>query len=168
MIRLVSAALLALAPVGASAQLRPSAPEAVAEAVADCWAAVGAKEVDRAALTRAGWAAGSITDPKGGSVGTPLQLYGKAGSNVVLMLMRTAKTPACTVMSRVGSTADVSLVAQAVQRRLTAAEPQVKTTRSDGSIVFIALPKIAMLDATGTKAQPAVRISVGYQGAERG
>ena len=167
MIRILSAAVIAAVPALASAQLGRSAPEAVAEAVADCWGAVEAQAVSRTALAAKGWRAGSITDSKLGEVETPLEVYGKSGSDVVLMLM-SGKSPICTVMSRVSSAADVSLVAQAIRRRLTAGDPQVNTARSGNDIVFIALSKVAILDATGTKAKPSVRISVGFQGAERG
>jgi hypothetical protein len=162
MVRLLAAALLVGTPISASAQFIPSKPDAVADAVASCWAAVGSKAVDQAVLARSGWKPGSIADPRGARINTPLQVYGKAGSNVVLMLMSTAKLPACSVVSRVSSASDVSLAAQAVQRRLTSVDPQVKTARSGPSIVFLALPKIAMLDATGTKAKPSVRIVVSY------
>ncbi len=162
MVRLVAAALLFGTPISASAQLIPSKPEAVADAVADCWAAVGSKAVDQAVLAQSGWKPGSIADPRGAGINTPLQVYSKANTNVLLMLMSTAKSPACSIMSRVSSAADVSLAAQAVQRRLTSIDPQVKTARSGPSIVFLALPKIAMLDATGTKAKPSVRIVVSF------
>ncbi len=164
---LLTAALLVGTPASALAQLTPSQPDAVANAVVDCWAAVGAKIVDKTALVQRGWQAGSVSDPQGSRVDTPLQVYGKSGSNVVLMLMSGASSPTCSIVSRVGSAVDVSLAAQAVQRRLTATDPQVKTARSGRSIVFLSLPKIAMLDATGTKAEPGVRIVVSFQNPEK-
>ena len=168
MIRSVlAAALLVGTPTFALAQLKPGKPEAVADAVADCWAAVGAKGVDKVVLGQRGWQAGSISDPQGGRVDTPLQVYGKSGSNVMLMLMSVADSPACSVVSRVNAPEDVSLAAQTVQRRLTAADAQVKTARSGRSVVFLSLPKIAMLDSTGTKAQPGVRIVVSFQVPEK-
>lgn len=167
MVRLLAAALLGAMPMSASAQLKPNKPETVADAVADCWAAVGAKAVDKTVLARSGWKAGSITDQQGGQVNSPLQVYGKAGADVVIMLMHTGNSPACSIVSRLSSASDVSLAAQAVQRRLTAADPQVKTARSGRSIVFLSLPKIALLDATGTKVQPAVRIVVSFQVPEK-
>ena len=168
MMRLLAAVLLIGTPAAASAQLKPSDPEAIAAAVADCWTAVGPKTVDTNVLGRNGWQAGSISDAQGGQVDTPLQVYGKRDSEVVVMLMPTTSSPACTVTARVSSASDVSLAAQAVQRGLTGAHPQVKTARSGRSIVFIALPKIAMLDATGSKAQPGVRVVVSFRSGERG
>ena len=163
----VAAGLIAGAATCATAQMTPSQPDTVAQAVIDCWAAVGAKGVDKALLVQRGWRAGSITAPGGRAVDTPLQVYGKSGSNVVLMLLKTASAPACTITSRVGTAADVSLAARAIQRRLMVVDPQVKTARSGRSIVFLSLPKIAMLDATGTKAQPAIRAIVSFQGPEK-
>jgi hypothetical protein len=162
MVRLVAAALLVGTPISASAQLIPSKPEAVADAVADCWAAVGSTAVDQAVLARRGWKPGSIANPRGDRINTPLQVYGKANTNVVLMLLSTAQSPACSIVSRVSSASDVSLAAQAVQRRLTSVDPQVQTARSGPSIVFLSLPRLAMLDATGTKAKPSVRIVVSF------
>ena len=162
--RCFAATLLFVAPMSASAQMNPGQPEAVAEAVADCWAAVGPRGVDQSVLARAGWRAGSMKDRQGGRVETPLQVFGKANSDVVLMLMSTADVPGCTIVSRLGKAADVNVAAQAVQRRLTAADPQVKTARAGKSIAFLAQPKMAMLDATGTKDRPAMRVVVGFQG----
>jgi hypothetical protein len=162
-----AAALLAGMPVSAFAQMKASQPEAIADAVVDCWAAVGSSSVDTAVLGKRGWQAGSIQDPKGGQIKTPLQVYGKPGSNVVLMLVSTASSPACSIVSKVTAASDVSLAAQAAQRRLTAFDPQVKTARSGSSIVFLSLPKIATLDATGTKAAPGVRVIVSFGAPEK-
>src|SRR5688500_15427725 len=140
MVRLLAAALLVGTPIAASAQFIPSKPEAVADAVADCWAAVGSKAVDQAVLARSGWKAGSLAESRGARIDTPLQAYAKATTTVVLMLMSTAKAPACSIVSRVSSTSEVSLPARAIQGRLTSVDPQVKTTRSGGSIVFLSLP----------------------------
>jgi hypothetical protein len=164
----VAFGLLVGAATCVSAQLAPSQPDAVAGAVTDCWAAVGRNGVDRNLLGQRGWRAGSITAPGGKRVDTPLKVYGKAGSNVVLMLLDNVASPACTVTARVGTASDISLAARAVQRQLTSADPQVKTVRSGQSIVFLALPRIAMFDATGTKAQPSIRAVVSFREGERG
>ena len=78
------------------------------------------------------------------------------------MLMGASAAPMCSVVSRVENAAAVSKAAQAVQQVLVAADPEVKTARSGKSIVFLSLPKIATLDATGSKDKTAVRIVVGY------
>ena len=134
----------------ASAERLPSQPADIAGAVADCWAAVRPNAVDQAVLRQRGWQVGTIKAADG-AVATPLQLFGKHGSNVIVMLMGAEETPMCSVVSPVESVEAVSKAAQAVQRALVAADPQVKTARSGKSIVFLALPKSATLDATGTK-----------------
>lgn len=148
-------------PSPAAAKLGPANPEAIASAVADCWAAVRPGSVDQAVLRERGWQAGSATGDKRAEA-TPLQLFGKSGSGVLVMLVGSAEMPMCSVVSRVESAEAVSKAAQAVQATLVAADPQVKTARSGKSIVFVSLPRIATLDATGTKAEPAVRIVAGY------
>jgi hypothetical protein len=145
----------------ASAEMPPSPPADIASAVADCWAAVRPNSIDQAVLRQRGWRAGKISDAQG-AVATPLQPYGKNGSNVLVMLMGMSDAPMCSVLSRVENAAAVSKAAQAVQQVLVGADPQVKTARSGKSIVFLSLPRIATLDATGTKDKPAVRIVAGY------
>jgi hypothetical protein len=104
-----------------------------------------------------------VSSPDGRAVATPLRFYDKAGSNVMLMLMDSADVIGCTILSRVNKPEDASVAAGAIRKSLVALNPEVKTSRSGKSIVFIALPRIAMLDATGTKDKPNVRIVVSYQ-----
>jgi hypothetical protein len=146
----------------ASAERQPSPPAAIANAVTDCWAAVRPNSVDQTVLQQRGWQQGTVSNAQG-TVETPLKLFGKSGSDVMVMLTGTGETPMCSVLSRVENPAAVSSAAQAAQRALVAADPEVKTARSGKSIVFISLPRIATLDATGSKDKPAVRIVVGYQ-----
>jgi hypothetical protein len=146
----------------------PSSPDAIASAVADCWTASGAPSVDEAKLQQLGWKAGSMSSPDGKAVETTMRFYGKSGSNVMLMLMNTAKSASgCTIVSRVAKPDDIGKTVGAVQKALVGLDPQVKTARSGGSIVFLALPRIAMMDATGTKEKPGARITVGYQNPEK-
>ena len=145
----------------ASAEMPPSPPGDIASAVADCWAAVRPNSIDQAVLRQRGWQPSKIEGAQRG-VATSLQPYGKSGSNVLVMLMGTSDVPMCSVLSRVENAAAVSKAAQAVQQVLVAADPQVKTARSGKSIIFLSLPRIATLDATGTKDKPAVRIVAGY------
>ena len=166
MIRLLlSTALLVGSTTAASAQMKSSQPDAIAASVADCWVAVGPKAIDKLVLVERGWRAGSISDPRGGPVDATMGVFSKSGSNVVLLLMD--NSPSCAIVSRVNRVADINLATQATQRRLEALDPQVKTARSGQSIVFLSLPKIAMLDGTGSKAKPGLRIVVGYQTPEK-
>ena len=146
--------------VPANAELRPSTPDAIASAVADCWAAVGPKFVDQAVLQQRGWQAGTISNA--GSAAQALKIFGKSGSDALVMLMGTADKPMCSVAARVESVEAVSKSAQAVQKTLVAGDPQVITSRSGKSVVFLSLPRLATFDSTGTKDKPAVRIVAGY------
>jgi hypothetical protein len=150
----------------ANAERQPSQPAAIASAVTDCWAAVRPNSVDQTVLQQRGWQAGTVSNAQG-AVAIPLKLLGKNGSDVILMLTDIGETPMCSVLSRVEDPAAVSKAAQAVQRALVTADPQVKTARSGKSIVFLSLPNIATLDATGTKDKPAVRIVVGQSAGKK-
>ncbi len=147
--------------VPANAELRPSTPDAIASAVADCWAAIGPKFVDQAVLQQRGWRAGTISNA-GGSAAQAPKIFGKNGSDALVMLMGTADKPMCSVAARVESIEAVSKAAQAVQKTLVAGDPQVITSRSGKSVVFLSLPRLATFDSTGTKDKPAVRIVAGY------
>ena len=144
----------------ANAELRPSTPDAIASAVADCWAAIGPKFVDQAVLQQRGWQAGTIRNA--GAAAQAPRIFGKNGSDALVMLMGTADKPMCSVPARVESIEAVSKAAQAVQKTLVAGDPQVITSRSGKSVVFLSLPRLATFDSTGTKDKPAVRIVAGY------
>ena len=160
----IFAALVLAAPASVGSQ--PSPPAAIASAVGDCWAAVGPGSVDQTVLRQRGWQPGKFTGAPAG-VPTSLHPFGKSGANVILLVTASAGKPTCSVVSRVESAAAVSTAAQAVQQALVAADPEVKTARSGKSIVFLALPRIATLDATGTKDKPGVRIVAGYNAEQK-
>ena len=143
----------------------PSSPDVIASAVADCWTAAGSSSVDESKLKQFGWKVGSMSSPDGKTVETPMRFYSKSGSYVMLMLMAGANS--CTIVSRVNKLDDIGKTVGAVQKALVGLDPLVKTARSGSSIVFLSLPRIAMLDATGTKEKPGARITVGYQTPEK-
>jgi hypothetical protein len=158
--------LATLLATPAAAQMRPSSPDDIAAGVSDCWAAVGPETVSLDLLRQRGWEAGSIESAKG-PVETPLKFYGKSGSNVVMMLQADDDSPTCSIMSRVAKVADIDRAAQAAQRSLSTVDPQLKATRSDNALVFLSLPKIGMIQASGTKDAPGVRVIVSYQKPEK-
>ena len=147
---------------------RPASADDIAAAVGDCWTAVGPNTVERAKLEARGWKAGSPSSSDGKPSISPIIFYGKTGSNIVIMLGGPpGNPPMCTVLSSVASLQEINKAAGSVQRTLLAFDPKVTAARSGGSIVFISLPRIAMLDPTGTKDKPATRITVGYQTPEK-
>ena len=152
------------APAGA--ELGPSTPEAIAGAVSDCWAAVG-PSVDETKLQQLGWKVGTWSSPDGKAEATPLRVYGKAGSNVLLMLTDDAQMPLCTVLSAVAKPDDINLAAGAIQNSLIALDPELKATRSGKGIVFIALPRLAMVNGGVGKGKPSVRVVVSYRNPEK-
>ena len=83
------------------------------------------------------------------------------------MIAEGSSTPMCSVIARVASPDDLGKAAGAIQKKLVALNPQVKATRDGDSLVFLALPKLAMADSTGSKDKPAIRIVVGYQNPEK-
>jgi hypothetical protein len=164
------AVLLALAAGLASpaaAQLKPNSPEAIASAATDCWSAAGPRSLDEARLRQLGWAAGSIKSPGGKDIDTPLRVYSKRGSNVVMMVMNSATMSGCTILSRVAKAEEIGVTAQLLLTKLTAIDPTVKGSRQGQSILYFALPRVAELAPTGTIEQPATRIVVGYTSSEK-
>jgi len=163
----LSLAVSLVAP--AEAQLKPNSPEVIASAATDCWTASGQSTIDEARLQQLGWAAGSIRSPDGKTIDNPLRIFGKQGSSVVLMIMNTPTMTACTIMSRVKKPTDIGATAQLLFSKLKAIDPAVKGGRGGkpGEIVYLSLPRIAELVATGTKEKPGTRIVVGYSFAEK-
>ncbi len=149
----------------ASAQMKPNAPEAIASAAADCWSASSAPTVDEARLRQLGWAAGSVQSPKGKAVDTPLRIYGKGGSSVVMMILNTPGMASCSVVSRVAKPTDIGATAQLLFTKLKAIDPAVRGGKGagNGQILYLSLPRVAELSATGTRERPGTRIVVGYQ-----
>jgi len=165
---LAAASVWVAAPAQRPGGVQPAAAGDIAAAVTDCWNAVGTGAVDRAKLEAAGWKAATATESKGKALAMPIALYGKAGSNALIMLA--SPTPAqsiCSVMASVQSPPDIGKAIGMIQRALLALDPQMKTARSGTGIAFLALPKLAMADLTGTKEKPGLRIVVGYQNPEK-
>jgi len=161
------AAISLSAAASAQTGLQPAAADDIAGAVIDCWNAVGEKAVDRRNLEAAGWQFAPGSDSQGKPVSTPLSLYARAGRQAAIMIAEGSSTPMCSVIARVASPDDLGKAAGAIQKKLVALNPQVKATRDGESLVFLALPKLAMADSTGSKDKPAIRIVVGYQNPEK-
>ncbi len=162
--------LAALAvPMAASAQqtsLQPASAGDVAAAVSSCWGAVGPTGVDAAKLQASGWSAASAVDKQGKSVALPMSVFGKSGANAMIVTTPGQPDNLCTVVAAV-TPAQVNTTISTVKQALLAVDPNVKAARDDGGIVFIALPRLAMLNATGSKQEPGMRIVVGYQTPEK-
>ena len=153
----------------AAAQLEPSSLEAIASAATDCWTSTGQASVDEARLRQLGWVAGSFRSPDGKVADNPLRIYGKRGSSVVLMIPDTPTLTLCIIMSRVAKPTDIGATAQLLFSKLKAIDPAVtgdKGTKA-GEILYLSLPRMAELSATGTKEKPGTRIVVGYSSAEK-
>jgi len=156
------------APAQRPGGLQSAAAGDIAAAVTDCWNAVRIGAVDREKLEAVGWKVATASDGKGKALAMPIALYGKSGSNALIMLP--GPTPAisiCSVMASVQSPPDIGKAIGTIQRALIALDPQVKTARSGTGIAFLALPRVAMADVTGTKEKPGLRIVVGYQNPEK-
>ena len=157
---------LAVATAGspsADSALKSAAPSAIASAVSDCLSATGASGVDRSRLAAAGWtSAGTVN---GEDHAAPLEPFIKAGSDAIIMLPKAATS--CAVIARLSSTDQGQPTLNAIQASLKLVDANVKAARSGESIGFLSLPRIALVDASGTKDQPGLRIVVGYQPAEK-
>ena len=165
---MLAATLLALAAAPASAGLSPSTPDMVVAAAVDCWEAVNATAVDETALRSKGWAAAAVTSSDGKPVEPDVRVFGKSGTNAVLMLSARADPHGCIVVSRVNTPADVSASAQLLLQRLIGLDAKVEGKRVSGSEVgYFLLPKAALLRATGTKDRPGASVQVSYTTPEK-
>ena len=167
--RMASGAVFAaLALAGpADAQMTPNSPELVAVAAADCWQAASGPKLDEALLQSRGWKAGSMKDPDGKSIASPLRFYGKSGSSVLLMAMNVSGAAGCTILSRVPKVADIGTAAQLLMSRLQAIDPAVKGSRQGQSIVYVSGSRAAELAPAGTMEKPSARIVVVHSSLEK-
>ena len=161
------AALLALAPAAAAAQ-PVSTPQAIVDAAADCWQAVGPKAIDQAGLAAKGWMPGEMKDKDGKAIASPLKFMGKPGSGVMLITFPDSKAPGCTAMSRVDSVAAYKTLGDLLLNRMKSLEPGLKAGRNGpNGIALMGGNRIALLELTGSKDKPAARIVVGYSASEK-
>ena len=153
------------APAGA---FEPAAPADIAAAVANCWAAVGSSGADPQRLGADGWSA--VTEPTGKPVESPLEVYFKAGTTTLIMLAR-APQASCAVIGRLSSPDEARTAAGLIRQGLLAITPSLKAERSGDGILFISLPRTALVDRLdsdfATEERPGLRIVVGYQNAEK-
>jgi hypothetical protein len=169
---LLEVGLLALAaaaaPAQPPAQMQAGSPADFAVAVSSCWNAVGPTGVDLTKLVADGWTAASATGSNGKTIALPIGIYGKSGVNALVMASgNTGDQGICAVVGRLRSIDDAKTVLPAVKQSLLAIDPNVKAASSNGGIVFIDLPRLAMLNATGSKEKPGMRIVVGYEASEK-
>ena len=166
---LFAASLASVAVAPASAQMKPSSPEAIASAATECWSVTSAESVDEAGLRKLGWTAGSFRSPDGKAIENPLRMYSKRGSYVLLMIIDTPAMKGCAITSRVAKPTDIGATAQLLFTKLKAIDPAVVGGKGSGNgqIVYLSLPRVAELSATGTKEQPATRIVVGAPRVEK-
>jgi hypothetical protein len=140
----------------------------VAVAVSSCWKAVVPGGVDLTKLKAEGWTPASATDPSGKAIALPVGIYGKSGVNAIVMANAdTAGKSVCAVVGGLRSIDDIKGVLPVVKQALLTIDPNVKAASSNGGIVFIDLPRLAMLNATGSKEKPGVRVVVGYEASEK-
>ena len=152
------------------ALIKPSASAAIASAVGDCWAAVGANGVDRTRLAGDGWSPVAATS--GSTSESPLEAFSKPGAEHFIMLAKEPKAKSlCTVIARVSSREDARSTLGVIQKSLQSVDPGVKAARSGEGVAFLSLPRLAQIDlmtgASGTEEQPGLRIVVGYQNPEK-
>lgn len=142
----------------AAAQMSVASPADVLAATRSCIAASGNGVVDGARLEADGWQRGTASSA-GRAVETSLTFYGRPNGNVVLMTGPGAagQPQVCLVTARV---ADVR-GRGAVQAALSGAFGEPLQSAPDG-IIWRAPSHIVQLAATGSDAQPAVRVAVAF------
>ena len=165
---LTLAAASVLVAVPAQAELKPSSPEAIAAAVADCWQATNASALDEAALKAKGWQAGSIQTGDGKPVPSAITFLGKKGSDVIMMVSSKVDSRGCTITSRVASVDAITPAAREIYKLIQPLEPTLKVKQpTPAEVAYFALPKVALLRPSGTKDKPGVTIQVSYSAAEK-
>lgn len=163
MIRLLDPRLLALLACSAvvapaAAQMAAVLPGDVLAATRSCVAASRNGVVDGARLAADGWQRGAASSD-GRTVETPLTFYGRPNNNVVLMTGSGAagQPQVCFVTGRVS---DVR-ARTAVETAMTSAFGKPLQSAPDG-ILWRAPSHMVQLAATGSDAQPAVRVAVAF------
>ena len=157
-----------LAAASASAELAPGTPESVVAAAVDCWQAVNATAVDEAGLRTKGWAKATIATADRKAVPAAFSIYGKAGSNALLMIAPQVDPRGCTVMSRLGKATDLTATAQLLLRRLEEIDSMVEGKRvSPTEIAYFLLPKAAVMRPTGSPDKPGTLIQISYTASEK-
>jgi hypothetical protein len=159
---------LTAAAAAQSGGMQPASANDVAAAVSNCWTAVSGSGLESSKLEALGWKPASTVDAQGKTVALPMTVYGKTGANSIIVANPgPASQSLCTVVASIGSLTQINAAISTIKQSLIALDPNVKAARSDGGIVFIALPRLAMLNATGSKAKPGVRVVVAYQNPEK-
>ena len=150
---------LAVQPAVGMAQadgLKPAEAADIAASAASCEAALSPSGADEQRLLSDGWQEASVKSD-GKAVATPLRLFGRA--NTLLLLMRD-QNPAdanCIITARIKSVRDFPAVLQATGAALSGR----LASSGNGSAVWV-LPdrKVAQIEATGSRSKPGVRIAV--------
>lgn len=148
-------------------ELPPAAADDIAGAVTDCWNAVGASAVNRGSLEAAGWTLLKPDDPQAKPMAKPLSAYARRARQAMILVPDHSTMPMCSVVARVSVPQDLGKALGTIQKTLVAVDPQIKTARDGESIVFVALPRMAIADDFSSKDKPALRVVVSYQDPEK-
>ena len=136
--------------------LTPAKAEHVVAATQACMRATRADRVDDATLRAGGWIAAKLTTSDK-AMAVPVRVYGKKGGNAIIMLTNAPDTRRlCTVMARVSKAADLATTGQALATSL--GKGPVKA--GGGQATWFAGGKVVQMQATGSREQPALRVSV--------
>jgi hypothetical protein len=155
---LTAALLAAFGASAAQAQLRPSSAEEIGAAVRDCAAATTRDLVAEQTLVAFGWSKGSfLKDDK--PVETPLSVFGKTGTNPIIMTDSTLSTSpgkVCIVIAGLKRTSDYRGVIDVIDSL-----PNTAPIRSNDLEIILSNGKQVFMTAlTGSREKPSVRISV--------
>ena len=165
---IAAVAALGMSAVPARAELKPSSPEAIAAAVADCWQAASSTGLDEAGLKAKGWQPGSIKTPDGKPVPANITFLAKHGSDIIMTTSKLVDPRGCIVMARVDSLDSITLAAREIFKQLYSLDSKVEVKQpTPAEVVYFALPKAALLRPSGTKDKPATTIQVSYTSPEK-
>ena len=159
-------ALLLVANAGAAlaqaSSLKPASPADIQSGLSACRAAAAPGAAAGAALAEAGWQKGIVRDGKGKAIASPVGVYGRKDSNLMLMTSPAGRAPACVVLARIERPEVAKSVAEAIS-----AELKIQPKRDkDNDLYWFVGGTVIGLSPTGDPDKPSLRIAV-MQSAEK-
>ena len=154
---IVAACLSAAAtgPAATAQTLTPAEPDTIMAAVTTCLNVVEAGGIDEAQLAELGWQR-ATAQRDGKTVELELGLYGKSGSNALIMAHEGSKMPVCLVMARLQQTKEYQAILDAID-----AIDGIKAVKQEElEILFMSDRRIIQSERLGSPAEATVRIAV--------
>ena len=159
---LAASAFIALASPAVAKGLPPATPGEIAAGVQSCVAATSASRVDVEKLKTDGWRSATLS-ADGKPASTQLTFYGKGA--LLLTFDQHAARPICFLSAHIPNKASILDVGREMNRQMNvqgAADPKEADT-----YYWFPAGHLVQLKLTGKPNEPAVRVAVGFNPAEK-